>query len=53
MADPELYPELVSIMAAELNEVANAERNETDWLQIMNAWINGVKDDYQSCIRSE
>lgn len=51
--DPELYPELVSIMATELNEVGDVERNESDWLQIMNAWINGVKDDYQTIIRSK
>lgn len=51
--DPELYPELVSIMATELNDIGDVERNESDWLQIMNAWINGVKDDYQTIIRSK
>lgn len=40
-------------MTAELNEIGNVERSESDWLQIMNAWINGVKDDYQSFIRSK
>lgn len=51
IADPEFYPELVSIMATELNEVGGLERKESHWLQIMNAWINGVKDDYQKFIR--
>lgn len=53
VADPELYPEYVSIMTAELNGVDGVERSESDWLQIMNAWISGVKDDYQSFIRSK
>lgn len=53
IADPEFYPELVTIMATELNEIPGVKRKESHWLQIMNAWINGVKDDYQKFIRSE
>lgn len=50
--DPESYPDYLNIMTTDLNAV-DFRRCTTEWIEILNAWINFIKEAYQLFIRSK
>lgn len=46
LTEPEVHPDLIEIMNKELNRI-DSQMTQYDWLQIMNVWINTVRQDYE------
>lgn len=51
-SDPDLYPDYLSIMVNDLNEL-DFSLDSHEWIEILNAWTEHVQNEYRAFLRTK